>query len=44
MTDYFGHEINIGDTVLYVGKNAHGGRVSFSESVVTELKKWLRCC
>ena len=38
MKDYFGNDINMGDTILYVGKNAHGGRVSFSESVVTDFK------
>lgn len=39
MKDYFGNDINIGDTILYVGKNSNGGRVSFSESVVTEFDR-----
>ena len=36
MKDYFGNEINIGDTILYVRKGSHGYNASFTESIVTE--------
>lgn len=38
MTDYFGNEIHIGDTILFSGRNSRGYRASFDECVVTELK------
>lgn len=38
MKDYFGNEINIGDTILYVERNSRGYRASFTECVVTELR------
>jgi hypothetical protein len=39
MTDYFGNEIHIGDTILFSGRNSRGYRASFEECVVTEFKE-----
>lgn len=36
MKDYLGHEINIGDIVLYNERGSKGYCSSFSEGVVTE--------
>lgn len=41
MTDYFGNEIHIGDTILFSGRNSRGYRASFEECVVTQFKKVL---
>lgn len=38
MTDYFGNEIHIGDTILFSGRNSRGYRASFEECVVTKFK------
>lgn len=38
MTDYFGNEIHIGDTVLYSDRGSHGYCGSFSEGIINELK------
>ena len=38
MTDYFGNEIHIGDTILFSGRNSRGYRASFEECVVTQFK------
>lgn len=38
MTDYFGNEIRIGDTILFSGRNSRGYRASFEECVVTKFK------
>ena len=38
MTDYFGNEIHIGDTILFSGRNSRGYRASFEECVVEEFK------
>ena len=38
MTDYFGNEIYIGDTILFSGRNSRGYRASFDECVVTKFK------
>ena len=36
MKDYFGHDINIGDIVLYNERGSKGYCSSFSEGIVTE--------
>ena len=38
MKDYFGNEINVGDTILFSGRNSRGYRASFEECVVTKFK------
>lgn len=38
MTDYFGNEIHIDDTILFSGRNSRGYRASFDECVVKEFK------
>lgn len=38
MKDYFGNKINVGDTILFSGRNSRGYRASFDECVVTEFK------
>lgn len=38
MKDYFGNEIQIGDTILFSGRNSRGYRASFDECVVKEFK------
>lgn len=37
--DYLGHEINIGDILLYNGKGCHGYCSSFSEGVVVAINR-----
>lgn len=36
MKDYFGHEINYGDVILYSLRGTHGYHAAYTESVVTE--------
>lgn len=38
MKDYFGHEIKIGDIILYSQRGSHGYQASFSECVVKGFK------
>ena len=39
MKDYLGNEINIGDTIVYVGKTSRGYNASFEESVVEVMRE-----
>lgn len=38
MKDYFSNEINVGDTILFSGRNSRGYRASFDECIVKEFK------